>query len=431
MSLDWATDSAQSYAQRLGRSAAVYVAFAQFPTNASEDTYLDQFIDQVRGQGGLALLTLEPRVPLGEITPSMAATFGERLDAYNARGVPVIVRFAHEMNGSWYPWSQQPTDYVRAFRVLAAAVHERARSSAMLWAPNYGAGYPFEDTPGARVAQPGTPDFQVLDTNHDGVLDARDDMYAPYYPGDDAVDWVGMTLYHWGDSWPWGKNVVPEDGKFTAQLTGTYVGAGGDQRGLPNFYQVYAVGHGKPMAIPETAAFYNTSVDGDPELSIKRAWWRQVFSAELARQFPSIKMVNWFEWRKPELEVGNALVDWTATLDPELREAFVADLPVDRLLFGKGPEPQTVDAVPGPPAPAAASGPAPETTSVSAIPDGRRAIEFAGYAWRVRTASVLEGPGPNYFSDSPEHVWLDADGRLHLRVAPEPDGRWYAAEVTS
>ena len=42
------------------------------------------------------------------------------LTRINDSGVPVIVRFAHEMNGSWYPWGQQPTEYVAAFRRVAA-----------------------------------------------------------------------------------------------------------------------------------------------------------------------------------------------------------------------------------------------------------------------------------------------------------------------
>jgi len=47
----------------------------------------------------------------------------------------------------------------------------------------------------------------------------------------------------------------------------------------------------------------------------------------------------------------------------------------------------------------------------------------------VRSAVNPLEPGPNYFSDSPDHLWVDSEGRLHLRAAPAPDGRWYCAEV--
>ena len=52
------------------------------------------------------------------------------------------------------------------------------------------------------------------------------------------------------DRWPWGKNVLPESDKFTRQITGTYNGAGGDDRSVPDFYRENAESHGKPMAIP-------------------------------------------------------------------------------------------------------------------------------------------------------------------------------------
>lgn len=423
VNLDWAHDSADEFAQRVGRPAAVFVAFAHLPIAEDEDAYIDGYIAQVRAQHGIALLTLEPDIPLRQVTPEVAVQLADRLARYNAEGVPVIVRFAHEMNGSWYPWGQQPAAYIAAFRTIAAAVHERTNQSAMMWAPNYGAGYPFDG--GSYRAQTGTNDFTLLDTNGDGVLDGHDDPYAAYYPGDDAVDWVGMTLYHWGDAWPWGKNVAPEPGKFIAQLTGTYNGVGGDQRGLPDFYHVYAEVHGKPMAIPETAALYNTAAAGDAELDIKRAWWQQVFSEEVAHRFPEIKMINWFEWRKPEAEIQNAVVDWTATLDPAIRGAFVADLPTDRLRFGVSDvRASEVTASPVSDQPESEPLPAPAV-------DAMRTIQFAGYTWDVRATESLEGPGPNYFSSTSEHVWVDDAGRLHLRVAPDADGHWYAAEVTA
>jgi hypothetical protein len=37
-----------------------------------------------------------------------------------------------------------------------------------------------------------------MDTNGDGAIDMYDDMYTPYYPGDDWVDWVGMSIFHFG-----------------------------------------------------------------------------------------------------------------------------------------------------------------------------------------------------------------------------------------
>ncbi len=57
-----------------------------------------------------------------------------------------------------------------------------------------------------------------------------------------------------------------------------------------------------------------------------------------------------------------------------------------------------------------------------------RIITFAGLEWDVKSSSFPIGPGPNFFSDGPENVWVDAQGRLHLRIA-HVGGRWRCAEV--
>ncbi len=57
-------------------------------------------------------------------------------------------------------------------------------------------------------------------------------------------------------------------------------------------------------------------------------------------------------------------------------------------------------------------------------------LQFSGYTWWVKTSSGRVGPGPNYFSDSANNVWLDDAGRLHLRIT-KVKTRWYCAEVVS
>jgi len=57
-----------------------------------------------------------------------------------------------------------------------------------------------------------------------------------------------------------------------------------------------------------------------------------------------------------------------------------------------------------------------------------RTIEFAGRQWFVK--SGYGGPGPNYWSDSEQSVWVDGNGRLHLKLR-NLGGTWYAAEVYS
>ncbi|WP_163167345.1 glycosyl hydrolase [Arthrobacter sp. Alg241-R88] len=330
VNLDWHAKPLAGYAADLGHKPAVSVSFTGFPYTQQEKVDLQRAVEQIRAHGQMMLLTLEPMNGLASVTPESAAALAADLAEFNDDGVPVIVRFAHEMNGSWYPWSQQPAQYIQAYRTMAEAVHTRAPGSAMMWAPNYGGGYPFAG--GQYEAKPGTPDFAALDTDADGVLSMGDDSYAPYYPGDDAVDWVGMSLYHWGADYPWGENEIPEPLKFVDQLTGNYAGANGDDTLLPDFYQVYGEAHGKPVAIPETAALFAPGTIGEAELAIKQAWWSQLFDPATAARFPQLKMINWFEWHKEEVEVKGR-VDWTVTNTPAVREAFTTALP-DWLHYG-------------------------------------------------------------------------------------------------
>lgn len=58
----------------------------------------------------------------------------------------------------------------------------------------------------------------------------------------------------------------------------------------------------------------------------------------------------------------------------------------------------------------------------------QRTITFADRIWNVKYAGSLEGPGPNYFSDAEEDVWVDAEGRLHLKISYH-DGHWWSSEV--
>jgi hypothetical protein len=56
-------------------------------------------------------------------------------------------------------------------------------------------------------------------------------------------------------------------------------------------------------------------------------------------------------------------------------------------------------------------------------------LSFSGYQWSVKSAGDSPiAPGPNYFSDQPENVYLDGEGHLHLAITKR-DGRWHTAEV--
>lgn len=95
-----------------------------------------------------------------------------------APGRRLVVRPAHEMNGSWYPWSAgagvDPQDYRRMWRRLHGVVTDAGVAAdrvCWLWSVN---------------------------------ADPADDLLA-WYPGDTYVDWVGVDGYNFGDSQPWSE----------------------------------------------------------------------------------------------------------------------------------------------------------------------------------------------------------------------------------
>ncbi|XYX74286.1 OpgC domain-containing protein [Clavibacter nebraskensis] len=343
--LDWTADDAQSYADRLGATPAVLGQSVRYPLSSDDVTYLDQFAQQAAQQGSLLFLTLEPSKPLEELTAADATALTGRLEALRERyDSRALVRFAPEMNGSWTPWGQQPTAYIAAFRQVADAVHASSADAVTVWSPAYAAGYPFGSADGLTQGS-GTRSIAELDTDGNGRVDVDDDAYRPYYPGDDAVDWVGLSASHFGaeqdftagqpaeeylggeviPQQEFGENVVPEEGKFLRELAGRYGYADEDGAGR-DFAAEWIDGTGKPAVI-ETGALYDPARDdGASESDIKSAWWDQVLSADVRAAHPGIGMVVWRELQRPEAEAEGAVIDWRATGDPAIASALRAHL---------------------------------------------------------------------------------------------------------
>ncbi|KAG6544783.1 hypothetical protein Mapa_013809 [Marchantia paleacea] len=58
-----------------------------------------------------------------------------------------------------------------------------------------------------------------------------------------------------------------------------------------------------------------------------------------------------------------------------------------------------------------------------------RTITFSGLLWTVRdTSSTTQGPGNNWWSNSTSNVWLDSNGRLHLKIT-KVGTKWLCPEV--
>jgi hypothetical protein len=315
--IDWSVDTAAQQAERLGAAPAVLEHVTAVPITGSEADYLRQFLQQAEGVGALPAITLRPSGDLAGFAADEADAVVDAIAA--ARGdvdVPVYVRFAPDMNANWVPWGQQPTDYVKAFRELADAVHEGLPEAVTVWSPAAGEGYPFAAAPTSTDA--------ALDTDGDGRLGAGDDPYGPYYPGSQYVDWVGLAAYHDPSGGGSPVNAVPAPNELDADLNG-----GGDL----DFYTRFAVATGTPMML-ETAAFYAPGAGGASELAVKRAWWQQVMAAASESARPLLDAVVWRDSSSTRAVVGEVAIDWSISGSAASAAAFRADAAASDLVFG-------------------------------------------------------------------------------------------------
>ena len=96
---------------------------------------------------------------------------------------------------------------------------------------------------------------------------------------------------------------APRDGAFRSRMLEVY-GYPGGSAGRDPFYERFAVPDDLPMLV-DTGAVWLPDPEGDPEIDIKRTWWRQVLKA--SRDFPQVGGILWLEERRPEAEVQDHL----------------------------------------------------------------------------------------------------------------------------
>jgi hypothetical protein len=327
--LDWNADGPEGYRMRLGETPATYAIRLPYPVDERAKDAWQRAATSAAEQGAALILTMEPVTDFEAMTGADVEDFAAELGSiHDQYGTRQLVRFAPEMNGSWTTWGQQPAEFVTAFRSLADRVHDGSSGAEMVWAPSYGSGYPFERADG-NLDDVTARDLVLLDTDRDGVLTETDDPYGPYYPGDDAVDRVGLTMFYFskgaaqaaaGRDVPLESNSAPQEGELAARLDERW----GYTTSQPaSFYERFAVGKDRDLLL-DTGALYDPALEGDSNLAVKQGWWRQLL-AELPAH-PRITAVTWIEAERAEDEAGTAEVDWRATVPETLADELRTDL---------------------------------------------------------------------------------------------------------
>jgi beta-mannanase len=232
-------------------------------------------MENARMSGAMPMLTWEPwdnalgtaNQPAFRLVSIAHGAFDGHIRRWAAQarawGHPLYLRFAHEMNGSWYPWGTQTgnplgntaADYVDAWRHVHAIFAQAGPANVRwVWSPNitYAGATPFADV----------------------------------YPGDDYVDWVALDGYNSvkASAAPW---------RSLAEL-------------FAHSYDILSSLTGKPMLIAEMAS----SEHGGN----KAAWITEAFACDLPERVPRVQAVIWFDDNKEDT--------WSVASSPSALDAY-------------------------------------------------------------------------------------------------------------
>jgi hypothetical protein len=184
----------------------------------------------------------------------------EWAEAAGSSRAAIFLRFGGEMNGEWTSWGRSPAAYRRAFRIVAKVMRRRAPNVAMVWAPN-----------------------SIPTTN----LDA-------YYPGDDVVDWVGISLY-----------IV----RYYDDILSRPAWRDSIETSIDPFYRKYAAR--KPICLAECGITRRSRVEGSDADSFAADRIEDLMEAIKIR-YPRLKMACFFDRNNLETaESGRRLNDYS------------------------------------------------------------------------------------------------------------------------
>jgi hypothetical protein len=237
-----------AYGRQVGRQPAIVISYK----NWSIPPFYEPELDSVWERGAISMVTWEPETAKGEGIPLREIASGRydryiRISAEEVAewGKPIMLRFAQEMNGRWYPWGlgvngNTARDFREAWHHIYWIFRNHGASNVeWVWSPN-------EDAGGGHPL-------------------------AVLYPGDEFVDWVGIDGFCWGGTIGWPS--------FTTIFANTY----------DRIVKLTS----KPVLIAETAA---GEEGGD-----KAAWIASALEREAPR-FPNVRGLVWFNDEDPRAD---------------------------------------------------------------------------------------------------------------------------------
>lgn len=251
----WGQNTLARFEQNAGKGVSLLLWGQPWLRDGAMQRFAPDVLERVRQHGSIPVVDWTPwdsRAGREQTDFQLRDVIDGRYDDYirqwaaaaAAWGHPFFVRPYHEMNGTWYPWSERRNgnhagEFVQAWRHIHDLTEAAgATNITWVWSPN---------------------DVQGLD----GI------PLKQLYPGDDYVDWMGFSSYNWGvtaadgDRWREFRTAIPE----------TYA-------------QLQAIAPAKPIMITELGS---SEVGGS-----KSAWITDALGRQLPGGFPAIKAIVWW-----------------------------------------------------------------------------------------------------------------------------------------
>lgn len=199
-------------------------------------------LNLTKARGAVSLISIGLSGTLASIANgSQDATIDAFAQKAKSFGYPILLRPWWEMNGSWFAWGRS-SDYIAAWRRYVTRIRAIAPNVSFVWCPNT-------------------------------IWDSASDI-APYFPGDEYIDWAGIDGYNRNEPWTWAGGVFDKTLDRIKQLsskpvmiaeTGSYETGGDKAAWITNFLSTWIPNHSRVRAV----VWFNWNI---LENGVRREW---------------------------------------------------------------------------------------------------------------------------------------------------------------
>jgi len=247
--------NAEKISQYFPKNNSVYLIYLEFGDELQNPSRYTNYFADAKNNGSSVLLAWNTTTSLSNI---------EEYDSYIKRtmnfldslGIPVYLRFANEMNVS--PNGDDKSAYIKSFRTVATYA-KQCKNLAMVWAPN--------------------------------DLGAIDRPFSDYYPGDEYVDWVGVSLYttkYFLDQKDHGNQT---DSANTYFITGEFANPILRMKPICAFMEENKIN--KPLMVTEGGVSHTIRTENEDATDWAKIQLERMYG-ELIREYPQLKLMCYF-----------------------------------------------------------------------------------------------------------------------------------------